>query len=132
VAKKRAKVVKKRTSKGAAAKPAAKRSTPPRKPAPVKPVRAVKAAPARAMAAPAGPPLLERAERLRDEVLRSKMTHPDPWRYTTKARGFATRAQGLVDEIAREGASAASERALAALAAELAADRDFKEAKALF
>jgi hypothetical protein len=125
VAKKRAKQAKAKQHKGTPAKPAAKRPTP----------RTVRPAARRAAAAkPAatGPSLLERAERLRDEVLRSKMTHPDPWRYTTKARGFATRAQGLVDQISRDGGSAASERAVAALVAELAADRDFQEAKALF
>jgi hypothetical protein len=131
VAKKRAKQAKAKQHKGTPAKPAAKRPTP----RTVRPAarRAAAAKPAaRTAAAATGPSLLERAERLRDEVLRSKMTHPDPWRYTTKARGFATRAQGLVDQISRDGGSAASERAVAALVAELAADRDFQEAKALF
>jgi hypothetical protein len=131
VAKKRAKQAKAKKRKGTPAKPAAKRPTP--RTARPAATRAAAAKPAaRPAAAATGPSLLERAERLRDEVLRSKMTHPDPWRYTSKARGLASRAQGLVDQIARDGASAASERAVAALAAELTADRDFQEAKALF
>jgi hypothetical protein len=131
VAKKRAKQVKAKQRKGVPAKPAAKRPTPRKaRPAAKRAAAAKPAAPTTAAAS--GPSLLERAERLRDEVLRSKMTHPDPWRYTTKARSLATRAQGLVDQVARDGASAMSERAVAALAAELAADRDFQEAKALF
>ena len=131
MAKKHPKQAKAKKRKGTPAKPAAKRPTP--RTARPAATRADAAKPAtRPAAAATGPSLLERAERLRDEVLRSKMTHPDPWRYTSKARGLASRAQGLVDQIARDGASAASERAVAALAAELTADRDFQEAKALF
>jgi len=82
--------------------------------------------------APAEPDWLERAERLRDAVLRSKLCHPDPWRYTPKARGWAARAQQIVDQIATEGDAAAHRRALEALVAEVEGDPDFEDARRLF
>ncbi|HSE96467.1 MAG TPA: hypothetical protein VLD61_11300 [Methylomirabilota bacterium] len=76
--------------------------------------------------------LLERVERLRDDILRSKTTHPDPWSYTAKARGWGQRAQALVDELARRGESASLERSVEALAGEVTGDRDFQAARRLF
>ena len=94
--------------------------------------------PARAQAAPSpasaprGPvvvTLVARAERLYDDIQRSKITHPDPWTYTTKARGWVKRAEQLVVE-----ASAGRDvrRDLDGLAAEVERDRDFQEAHRLF
>jgi hypothetical protein len=76
--------------------------------------------------------LLERAERLRDDILRSKTTHPDPWGYTAKAREWGRQAQALVDELARRGESGALAQRVEALSAEVTADRDFQEARRLF
>jgi hypothetical protein len=81
---------------------------------------------------PAGPTLEEHAERLRDEILRSKLTHPDPWRYAPKAREWGERGQALVERIAAEGDTPATRRALETLDAELRGDRDFQEARRLF
>jgi len=50
------------------------------------------------------------AERLRDDILRSKLTHPDPWTYGAKARAWGERAQALVEEIAVEGDTPATRR----------------------
>ena len=92
----------------------------------------VPAAPSRrpAPAPPAAEPSpLERAERLRDDIQRSKVTHSDPWSYTAKARAWGERAQRLVDDGA---AGRDVRRAVAALAAEVEGDRDFREARRLF
>ena len=93
------------------------------------------AAPAKRPAAsprPAGPGLMEQAERLRDEIQRSKHTHPDPWTYGAKARPWGERAQAVVDQIAFSGDTAATRRALEALDGEVQRDRDFQEARRLF
>ena len=108
----------------AATKPAAKAT------AAAPPKRA--AATARPASPGAGPTLGEHAERLRDEIQRSKLTHPDPWRYTAKARGWGERAQVLVELIAVRGETASARGSLEALAAELQGDRDFQEARRLF
>ena len=79
------------------------------------------AATARPASAAAGPSLGEHAERLRDEIQRSKLSHPDPWRYAAKARGWGERAQVLVELIAVRGDTASARGSLEALAAELAA-----------
>ena len=71
-------------------------------------------------------------EFLRDDILRSKTTHPDPWGYTAKARGWGQRAQALVDELASRGDSAQLERSVEALTAEVSGDRDFQAARRLF
>ena len=108
---------------------AAKKAAPKTKaPAPSK--RAV--ATARPAPPSAGPTLGERAERLRDEILRSKLTHPDPWRYASKARGWGERAQVLVELIAVRGDTPSARGSLEALDAELQGDRDFQEARRLF
>ncbi len=83
-------------------------------------------------ARPADPGLLELAERLRDEIQRSKHTHPDPWAYGAKARPWGERAQALVDQIAFSGDTAATRRALEALDGEVRRDRNFQEARHLF
>jgi hypothetical protein len=80
----------------------------------------------------AGPSAGERAEHLRDDILRSKLTHPDPWVYAGKARAWGDRAQGLVELMAVEGPTPAALRALEALYAEVERDRDFQEARRLF
>jgi hypothetical protein len=87
--------------------------------------------PVRPSSAPAGPSLAEQAERLRDEILRSKLTHPDPWRYAPKARGWGERVQVLVVQTAGTPTPAAR-RALETLIEEILADRDFQEARRLF
>ena len=108
----------------AATKPAAKA------PAAAPPKRAT--ATARPASPAAGPTLGEHAERLRDEIQRSKLTHPDPWRYTAKARGWGERAQVLVELIAVHGETASARGSFETLAAELERDRDFQEARRLF
>jgi hypothetical protein len=85
-----------------------------------------------APAQPAGPGLLELAERLRDDILRSKHTHPDPWGYGTKARPWGERAQVIVAQIAVSGDTPATRRVWEALDAEVQRDRDFQEARRLF
>lgn len=113
----------------AAPRPVAAGVRPPApKPAAVSPA----AGPPHPAAGAPGPSLLERAERLRDEVNRSKLTHPDPWAFAAKARGWAQRAQALVEQVAAGGDTAESRRAVDALAAEVERDRDFQEARKLF
>jgi hypothetical protein len=115
-----------KSPKTAARRPAGKaagKATTPLKRAPV----TVRPAPP-----PAGPTLEEHAERLRDEILRSKLTHPDPWRYAPKAREWGERGQALVERIAAEGDTPATRRSLETLDAELRGDRDFQEARRLF
>lgn len=103
----------------ATVKPGARRPTPGRRTAPA------------AVTAHAGSPL-ERAERLRAAIERSKLTAADPWAYTPKARRWGQRAQELVERIARSGPTAALERDLGALTSEVEADRDFQGARRLF
>jgi hypothetical protein len=81
---------------------------------------------------PAEPSLLERAERLRDDLLRSKLTHPDPWSYTAKARAWGEQAQALVEEIAVAGQTPALHATVAKLEAEVEDDADFQKARQLF
>jgi hypothetical protein len=110
-----------------AARPAAKAA---KKPA-SKPVAAP--APKQAAAAPhAGLSLGERARQLHEEITRSKLTHPDPWRYADKARGWGERAQVIVEVIAVRGDTASARGSLEALLAEVDRDRDFQEARRLF
>jgi hypothetical protein len=90
------------------------------------------AVPARPAPAAHGPALVERAERLRDEILRSKLTHPNPWTYAAKARGWGERAQVLVELIVVQGPSPTTLRTLEGLHAEVDRDRDFQEARRLF
>ena len=121
----------KRSSKPpkAAARAAAK---PPAKAAAKATTRSKPTATARPRPQPAGPSLLEQAERLRDEIQRSKLTHPDPWTYGAKARTWSVRAQTLVDQLAARGADSATQRALVTLEAEVQGNRDFQEARRLF
>lgn len=118
-------------SKAKSTKPAARGGTKARA---VKPAAKAdgKAAPARPAAAVSAPSVLERAETLRDAIQRSKLTAPDPWAYTAKARGWGQRAQALVDRVARDGDTSAARQALDKLSAEVEGDRDFKEARRLF
>jgi hypothetical protein len=133
-------VTKKAASKPSKAAPrptakAAKTAKAATKPAPKAPAAAPPkrvAAAARPAPPAAEPTLGERAERLRDEIQRSKLTHPDPWRYTAKARGWGERAQVLVELIAVRGDTASARGSLEALAAELERDHDFQEARRLF
>jgi hypothetical protein len=78
--------------------------------------------------APREAPLLEQAERLRDAVLASKLSAPDPWTYTPKARGWTQRAQAIVEDVARSGDAPAARSALQALRTEIEADADYQEA----
>jgi hypothetical protein len=124
----------------AAAKPAAKAKPAPRpapkaapKPAPrPAPKAASGRGPAAGPARTSEPSVLERCEALRDAIQKSKLTAPDPWAYTAKARGWGQRAQDLVDRIAREGATDAARQGLERLAGEVEGDRDFQEARRLF
>ena len=81
---------------------------------------------------PAEPSLLQDAERLRDAILKSKLTHPDPWSYTAKARAWSQHAQHLVEQIATGGDVAEQRRALEKFAAEVERDPDFEEARRRF
>jgi hypothetical protein len=72
--------------------------------------------------------VMDRATRLRDAILETKLTAPDPWTYTAKARAWAERAQQMVDRLA-SGQSAGLERELQGLAAEVEGDRDYQEAR---
>ena len=81
---------------------------------------------------PTEPSLLERAERLRDDLLRSKLTHPDPWSYTAKARAWGERAQALVEEIVVVGETPALHATVTKLATEVEGDADFQKARQLF
>ena len=95
------------------------------------PVKRMVALP-RSAAVTAGPGLADLAERLRDDIQRSKLTHPDPWTYAAKARAWGVRAQTLVEEIALKGGTSATRRTLEALDGEVQRDRDFQEARRLF
>jgi hypothetical protein len=128
--------VTKPAAKPDAAKPKAAMPAPPKPPAArpdgARGTGASRPGPAAAVPAPSGPSLLERAEQLRDAVQRSKLTHPDPWTFATKARGWSQRAQALVQEIAAGGDTPATRRSVETLAAEVEGDRDFQEARRLF
>jgi hypothetical protein len=98
------------------------------------PKRAATPAPARAAApaAAAAGALAERARQILEEITRSKLTHPDPWRYAPKAREWGDRALTIVELVAVRGETSSAHNSLAALVAELDADRDFQEARRLF
>jgi hypothetical protein len=81
---------------------------------------------------PAERTLLERAEQLRDDILRSKLTHPDPWTYTAKARTWGDGVQALVEEIAVAGQTPALHARFATWLAEVEGDPDFQRARQLF
>jgi hypothetical protein len=85
---------------------------------------------------PASPPtrhsLTDQVKRLREQIQRSKLTHPDPWTYGAKARGWGDRVQILVEQITVQGESPAAQRTIEALDAEIQGDRDFQEARRLF
>jgi hypothetical protein len=85
-----------------------------------------------ANAAHPGLPVDERARQLHADIARSKLTHPDPWRYAAKARGWGERAQVIVELITVRGETASALSSLEALVAELDKDRDFQEARRLF
>ena len=53
-------------------------------------------------------------------------THPDPWRYAAKARGWGERAQVIVELITVRGATTSALSSAGALVAELDKDRDFQ------
>src|SRR5262245_47464404 len=96
--------MKRSASKKAVTKPSKTVQRPAGKTAKSAPAKAKATAPS-ARAASAGPGLGERAERLRDEIMRSKLTHPDPWAYAAKARAWGERAQVLVETIVVRGDS---------------------------
>lgn len=89
-------------------------------------------APARPATSTPGAGLGERAQRLHEEILRSKLTHPSPWIYAAKARAWGERAQVLVEMIVVQGHTPGTLRTLEALHAEVERDRDFQEARRLF
>jgi hypothetical protein len=75
---------------------------------------------------------LQRAEAIRDAIQRSKLTAPEPWSYTPRARAWAQRAQALVEEISRDGDTKANRQGLEKLVAEVEGDADFQEARRRF
>jgi hypothetical protein len=129
------KTVKRSATKKAASKPSQTAARPAAKAA-KKTASKPAAAPAPKRAAAAAPhaelPLADRAQQLREEITRSKLTHPDPWRYADKARGWGERAQVIVEVIAVRGDTASARTSLEALLAEVDRDRDFQEARRLF
>jgi hypothetical protein len=125
------KAQKRSTTKKTAAKPTKAASPAAGKAAKAKSPAKRTAPPARSAPAPAGPTVAEQAVRLRDDIRRSKLTHPDPWRYAPKARGWHERVEILVVQTGG-GHTPATRRALEALAEEVLADRDFQEARRLF
>lgn len=76
--------------------------------------------------------IVEQAVVLRDTILRSKLTAPDPWAYAAKARQWTGRAQQLVDRAAAGGGSAALRQAIESLRSEVERDQDFQAARRLF
>jgi hypothetical protein len=95
--------------------------------------------PAKPAARPSAParqdtplPLLEQARSLREAIQRSKLTAPDPWAYTPKARGWIQRADEVLARIESGADAAGTRKALEALQAEVEGDRDFQEARRLF
>ena len=118
------------------ARPAAKAAKKPAAKPAVAPAPKLAAAPAAkragANAAHPGLPVDERARQLHADIARSKLTHPDPWRYAAKARGWGERAQVIVELITIRGETASALSSLEALVAELDKDRDFQEARRLF
>ena len=118
------------------ARPAAKAAKKPAAKPAVAPAPKLAAAPAAkragANAAHPGLPMDERARQLHADIARSKLTHPDPWRYAAKARGWGERAQVIVELITIRGETASALSSLEALVAELDKDRDFQEARRLF
>ena len=82
--------------------------------------------------APTRHSLTDQVKRLREQIQRSKLTHPDPWTYGAKARGWGDRVQVLVEQITVQGESPAAQRTIEALDAEIQGDRDFQEARRLF
>lgn len=120
-------------AKAAGTGPAKRSAAPPSSPAgrPVERRVTIPAiAPARREAAPVS--LLERAKALRDVIQRSKLTAPDPWRYTPKARAWLGRAEPLLDRISANTETVEMRKAVDALAAEVEGDADFREARRLF
>ena len=76
---------------------------------------------------------MDQVERLRDQIQRSKLTHPDPWTYGAKARGWGERAASPRGcRSPSRGDSPAAQRTIEALDAEIQGDRDFQEARRLF
>jgi hypothetical protein len=125
-------VAKKGPKRSATKKASTKTGTTARRPPSKAATKAGGAVPARPAPVAHGPALVERAERLRDEILRSKLTHPNPWTYAPKARGWGERAQVLVELIVVQGPSPTTLRTLEGLHAEVERDRDFQEARRLF
>jgi hypothetical protein len=130
------KTAKRPATKKAVSKPSKKPARPAAKAA-KKPAAKPKAAPAPKRAAAttalhAGLPLGDRARQVHEEITRSKLTHPDPWRYAPKARDWGERAQVIVELIAVPSETASALSSLEALVAELESDRDFQEARRLF
>ena len=104
---------------------------------PVKSGRAAGPAPGRRAASPAVAParraaplpLLERGKALRDAIQLSKLTAPDPWSYTGRARTWLGRVERLLDRISAGVETAEMRKAIETLAAEVEGDRDFQEAR---
>jgi len=104
---------------------------------PVKSGRASSPAPGRRVASPAVAParraaplpLLERGKALRDAIQLSKLTAPDPWSYTGRARTWLGRVERLLDRISAGVETAEMRKAIETLAAEVEGDRDFQEAR---
>ena len=61
--------------------------------------------------------------------MRTKLTHPNPWDYTAKARAWAHRAEQIEEDLVRGRNPEAARRALTALTAEVETDPDFQAAR---
>jgi hypothetical protein len=64
--------------------------------------------------------------------VRSKLTHPNPWDYTVKARAWAHRAEQIESDLVKGREFEAARRALSALTAEVEGDPDFQAARRIF
>jgi hypothetical protein len=78
------------------------------------------------------PSLLEQAEGLRDAILRSRLSHPEPWSYTPRTHSWGLEAQRIIDEIAEGKDIDTCRRAYEVLAAKVEGDPEFQTARRLF
>jgi hypothetical protein len=78
------------------------------------------------------PSLLEHAEGLRDAILRSRLSHPEPWSYTPRTHTWGVEAQRIIDEIAEGKDIDTCRRAYEVLAAKVEGDPEFQVARRLF
>lgn len=112
-------------------KPAARASKTRPAARPAKPAKPAPRATAPAPAA-ASPTAREQVRSLREAIERSKLTSPDPWGYTAKARGWLQRTDQVFARIEAGADTAGARKTVEALRAEVEGDRDFQAARRLF